>query len=155
MIKAGYWKQLDFVDPYWTSYFFNYLEYDQLRPVVEALAQSGNTPDQIGAFLVQSNFQAVSSAFPLVAQTGTGRAYAEYIAPGPPGLRISNSSPNAVNLQWSPVAIRFAAEQRTDLASGFAWSLLPAAARSVGSDFSLMQAKTNESEFFRLQQPPP
>jgi hypothetical protein len=153
MVKAGHWKQLDFIDPYWTSYFFNYLDYYQLQSVVQQLTTNGSTLDQVGAFLVQSNFQVVAAMFTNLPQTDCGRGYAEFIRTNPPVLRITNTSAGAVTLGWSPVAINFFAEQRTNLTSGSNWSALTTPPRTAGNDFSAAVFKTNRAQFFRLHQP--
>jgi hypothetical protein len=152
MIKAGHWKQLDFVDPYWTSYFFNYLDYYQLQPTVQAMTNSGSTLDQVGAFLVQSNFQAVSSQFPVLSPTDCGRGYAEYIAIGLPVLRITNNVAGSVRLGWSPVAIRFLAEQKAHL-SDSNWTSVSIPPRAAGNDFVTTISKTNATGFYRLRKP--
>jgi hypothetical protein len=36
MVKVAYYEKFDFIDPYWTEYFFNYLDYDQMQAYVQS-----------------------------------------------------------------------------------------------------------------------
>ena len=83
MVKAAYWKHLDFIDPYWTSYFFNYLDYDEMQPIVQQWTSQHLSSDEIGFMLVSNNFQVVSSQFGHLPQTDCGLAYAEYYSNQP------------------------------------------------------------------------
>ena len=105
------------------------------------------------AFLAASNFTLVGSEFGHLPQTDCGRACAEFIAPGPPVLRIANSVSGGDTLGWTPVAINFQAEQRTNLLSGPTWAALATFPRAPGNDFSVSISRTNPAQFFRLHQP--
>jgi hypothetical protein len=68
-------------------------------------------------------------------------------------LRITNTSPSAVTLAWTPLAINSFAEQRTNLLTGATWSALTNPPRTPGNDFSVSVSKTTRAQFFRLHQP--
>jgi len=69
MVKVGYWKQFEFIDPFWTDYFFAYLDYDQMQPII-----SGMSDDAAAATFNQYENQAVYSALNDSQTTSTGNA---------------------------------------------------------------------------------
>jgi hypothetical protein len=151
MVKVGHYEHFDFIDPYWTEYFFSYLDYNQMQPYVQSLTNK-LSPDQIGVQLQNTNQALIFPALMAGQQTATAQGYSEYIQLGPPVLRITNNGPSSIGLGWSPVAIKFLAEQKTNL-SGSNWTSVPIQPRAAGSDFSASIPKTNATEFYRLHQP--
>ena len=154
MVKAGYYEQMDFIDPFWSEYYFSYLDYDQMQPYVQSLVGQGKTLDQIGVALQNTNQALVLPALAAGQQTAAAQGYSEYIEPGPPTLWITNNGAGSVSLAWSPVALQFLLEHKPRLASSNSnWTSIPKLPRAVGNDFSASIITTNSREFYRLRQP--
>jgi hypothetical protein len=154
MVKAGYYEQMDFIEPYWTEYYFRCLDYDQMQPVVQSLVSSHWTADQIGLFLQNTNQSLVLPALGIGQQTATAQGYSEYIVPGPPTLRITNNGAGSVGLGWSPLAVDFLLESKSyALSPRSSWTSISILPRTVGNDFSASIVATNAGEFYRLHQP--
>jgi hypothetical protein len=151
MVKVAHYEHFDFIDPYWTEYFFSYLDYNQMQPLVQSLTNT-MTSDQIGVVLQHTNQAMVFPALAAGQQTATAQGYSEYIQPGPPVLRITNNGATSVSLGWTPVAIKFLAEQKTNL-QGTNWTAISVPPRAAGNDFSVTLTTTNKIGFFRLHQP--
>ncbi|SPE55143.1 exported hypothetical protein [Verrucomicrobia bacterium] len=152
MVKVAHYEQFDFIDPYWTEYFFSYLDYTQMQTYVQSLINSNLSSDAIGLMLQNTNQSLVFPALLAGQQTATAQGYAEYIEPGPPLLRITNNGAGSVSLGWSPVAIKFLPQQNPN-SLGANWTTIPVPPRAAGSDFSVTLTTTNNQEFFRLHQP--
>jgi len=154
MVKAAYDERMDFIEPFWSQYYFSYLDYDQMQPYVQFLASQGDSQDQIGAALQNTNQALVLPALAAGQQTAAARGYSEYIEGGSPTLRITNQGAGLVSLGWSPVAVQFRLEHKTHLASSSSnWTSIPIPSRAVGNDFSASMTTTNAREFYRLHQP--
>lgn len=151
MIESGYYEQMDFVNPFWTVYYFTNLNYCQMQPVVEALTNL--TSDQIGVFLENVNQTNVYPALAANQETAIAQGYSEYISSSPPTLRLTNTSAGSAMLAWTPVAINFVAQRRYHLESTNWDSVTNVPTRTVGQDFTIPVTTTNSREFFRLIQP--
>ena len=146
MVKVGYWKQFEFIDPFWTSCYFAHLDYTNEQSSISNLSANA-----AATVLNADENAAVYAALSAGAVTNTGLAYQEYSQPGPPVLQLTRSSGNA-SLDWTPVAVKFLLEQNTNLPAA-AWSSLTVPPRVVGSDFMDLVATTNPAGFYRLHQP--
>jgi hypothetical protein len=154
MVKVGYYEQMDFIEPYWSEYYFSSLDYDQTQPYVQSLASLGETSDQIGVALQNTNQALVLPALAAGQQTSIAQGYAEYQQSGAPRLRISNNGDGTSTLGWSPVALNFNLEHKSHLESSSSnWTTLAFPARAVGADFSASVTNGNLREFYRLHQP--
>jgi len=154
MVKAGYYERMDFIEPYWTEYYFSYLDYDQMQPIVQSLVSSNYTADQIGLFLQNTNQSLVLPALAAAQQTAAAQGYAEYLQPGPPILWITNTGAGSVSLDWSPVAINFLLEHKSHLLSSSSnWTSVSFSPRAAGNNFNTSVSTTNDREFYRLHQP--
>jgi hypothetical protein len=154
MVKAGHYERMDFIEPYWSEYYFSYLDYDQMQPVVQSLVSSNWTSDRIGVFLQNTNQSLVLPALAAGQQTAAAQGYSEYIQSGPPTLSITNNGASSVSLGWSPVAVNFLLEHKSHLASSSSnWTSMPILPRAVGNDFSASIVTTNARDFYRLHQP--
>jgi hypothetical protein len=145
MVKAGYYERMDFIEPFWSEYYFSYLDYDQMQPYVQYLAsQQGETSDQIGVALQNTNQALVLPALAAGQQTAAAQGYSEYIQPGPPTLWITNNGAGSVSLGWSPVAVQFQLDHKSHLASSSSnWTSIPIPPRTLGNDFSASIISTN------------
>ena len=152
MIKAGYYERMDFIEPYWTEYYFSYLDYDQMQPVVRSLVSSNWTADQIGLFLQNTNQSLVLPALGIGQQTPTAQGYSEYLQSGRPVLRITSNGVSSVSLVWTPVAVNFMLEQQTKL-PGTNWTTIYIPPRATGIDFCDPLTTSNATSFFRLHLP--
>jgi hypothetical protein len=154
MVKAGYYERMDFIEPYWTEYYFSYLDYYQMQPVVQSLVSSNWTADQIGLFLQNTNQSLVLPALAASQQTAAAQGYSEYLQPGPPILWITNNGAGSVSLDWSPVASNFLLEHKPHLLSSSSnWTSVTFSPRAAGNDFSTSVSATNDRELYRLHQP--
>ena len=154
MVKVGYFEQMDFIEPFWSEYYFSYLDYDQMQPVVQSLVSSNLTSDQIGVALQTTNQALVLPALAAGQQTAAAQGYAEYIAPGPPTLWITNNGGGSVSVGWSPVGLTYSVQHKSHL-EGTNWFSLTNTIppRTLGNDFSVQIGATKDREFFRLYQP--
>jgi hypothetical protein len=154
MVKAAYYEHMDFIEPYWSEYYFSYLDYDQMQPYVQSLESSNLTSDQIGVALQNTNQALVMPALAADQQTDTAQGYAEYLQSGPPLLRITNNGDGTMNLGWSPVEVDFSLEHKFHLLSSSSnWTTLTFPPRAVGGDYSSVITNFTDREFFRLHQP--
>jgi len=119
-----------------------------MQGCVQSLTNT-KTSDQIGALLQNTNQALVFPALVAGQQTPTAHGYSEYIQPGPPVLRITNNGLSSIRLGWSPLAIKFLAEQNSNLL-GTNWTTISVPPRAAGSDFSVTPTTTNKQGFFRL-----
>ena len=117
-----------------------------MQPYVQ-LPSTTNTSDQIGVALQKTNQNLVFPSLLAGQQTDVGRGFAEYIQPGPPVLRITHNGTGLITLDWSPVAIRFLAEQEAKV-SGSNWTPISIPPRTAGNDFTVAIPKTNNTGFF-------
>ena len=152
LVKTEYYERMDFLTPFWSEYYFSYLDYDQMQPYVQSLVNSNWTSDRIGVALQNTNQAMVLPALAACQQTAAAQGYAEYIEPSPPTLRITNNGAGSVSLGWSPVALKFIVEQNFNLL-GTSWVTISVPPRMVGNDFSTAPTTTNQQQFFRLYQP--
>jgi len=68
LVNLAHWKGLDFISPFWTRYFYAYLDYNTV---------SGMTPDQTIAAAINAEASAVASG----TYSSTGSSYSGLIAP--------------------------------------------------------------------------
>jgi hypothetical protein len=154
MVKAAYYERMDFIEPYWSEYYFSSLDYNQTQPYVQSLVNANLTSDQIGVALQNTNQALVLPALAANQQTAVAQGYAEYLQSGPPSLQIVNNTDGSINLDWSPVALNFKLEHKFHLESSISnWTALPIPQRAPGADYSTNIAGAKDREFFRLHQP--
>lgn len=146
MVKVGHWKQFEFIDPFWTDFYFSYLDFTNEQPKITGL------PNEGGAVLVADEDTAVYTALAAGDATNTGLAYAEYILTNNPALRITSSGRGALNLAWTPVAEHYVLQSATNLTSA-TWNSVSVPARSVGADYSTTIEETNGTGFLQLYLP--
>jgi hypothetical protein len=147
MVKVGYYKQFEFIDPFWTDYYFACLDYTNEQPEL-----SGLSANAAAAVLNANENTAAYAALSAGAVTNTGLAYQEYIRTNPPILKWTRTNGNSLNLIWTPVAVNYLLEQTNNM-SATNWASLTISARSVGADYSATIKMTNRAEFFRLHLP--
>lgn len=70
MLKIAHYKQFDFVSPFWSTFFFSYLTYDEAKDLSTADRKSKN------------NLQAAENVYKAV-YSDTGTAYSDMIQHGP------------------------------------------------------------------------
>ena len=75
MAEVGYWKQFEFINPFWSLYFFAYLDYAQMQPLI-----AGQMPDQAAAILEQQENKAAFAAIEQGQTTSTGVLYSQIVA---------------------------------------------------------------------------
>jgi hypothetical protein len=153
MVKVGHWKHLDYIAPYYSDCFFDYLDYEQMLSQVDQWQAHGLSEDQIGSKLEALQFQAVLPALAAQQETDCGRGYAEYIQGGLPSLRIMKTNAGLVHIGWSPVAVKFLLEEKSALRTAGSWSAMPIPQRGAGEDYSVFVATTNARGFYRLHGP--
>jgi len=146
MVKVGHWKQFDFIDPFWTDFYFSYLDFASEQTNLTGL------PNEGGAVLVADENTAVYAAFAAGDMTNTGQAYAEYILTNNPALRVNPSGSGPLNLAWTPVADHYLLRSTTNITSAD-WNSVNIPARGVSADYSAPIEETNAAGFFQLYLP--
>jgi hypothetical protein len=147
MVKAGYCKQYEFIDPFWSGFYFSYLDFTNEQPRIAGL--STNAASDV---LISDETTAYYAALAAGVLTNTGMAYQEYIQTNPPRLRLTPISAGSVNLAWTPVAVNYLLEQSTNI-SATNWTSLTVPPRGVGADYSAAIGATNKKAFLRLHLP--
>jgi hypothetical protein len=140
--KVGQYKQFEFIDPFWTDYYFAYLDDTNEQPKL-----AGLSADAAATVLNLAENAAVYAALAIGAVTNTGLAYQEYFQTNPPSLNLTPSKSNSLNLDWTPVADHYLLEQSSNLLST-SWTSIAFPARSVGANYSASASTTNKMEFF-------
>jgi hypothetical protein len=146
MVKVGYYGQFDFIDPFWTGYYFGYLDFTNEAPKIAGLSTNAAS-----SVLVSDETTGYYAALGAGDVTNTGLAYQEYILTNAPTLNFTARS-NSLNLTWTPVAVNYLLEQSTNL-SATNWTSLTIPARNVGADYSAAINTTNKKAFLRLHLP--
>jgi hypothetical protein len=146
MVKVGHWKQFEFIDPFWTDFYFSYLDFTNEQSKITGLPDEGTT------VLVADEDLAVYAALAAGNVTNTGVAYAEYIRTNNPSLRISPTNGNWLNLAWTPVAEHYLLRSASQITTN-QWAPLSFPVRDVGTDYSTTVQETNSEEFFQLYLP--
>lgn len=82
MAKVGFWKQFEFVDPFWTLYDFSYLDYNQTQPLIQ-----GKSAADAATFLALQENHAAFAAIQSGVTTNTGVLYSQ----------IANADPSALH----------------------------------------------------------
>lgn len=147
MVKVGYYKQFEFIDPFWTDYYFAYLDYTN-----EQTAISGLSPNTAAGVLNSNENAAVYMALGVGAVTNTGLAFQEYSQANPPLLRLTQPNQGILDLTWTPVADHYVVEQSYNLRAPI-WTSLTVPSRTLGADYSATVETTNNVEYFRLRLP--
>jgi len=147
MVKAGHYKQFEFIDPFWTDYYFACLDYTNEQPKL-----SGLSADAAASVLNADENSAVYAALSAGSVTNTGLAYQEYLRTNPPLLNLTRTNGNSLNLTWTPVAVHYLLEQTNKLTNG-TWTAVTIPGRSVGADYSATFTMSNKVDFFQLQMP--
>jgi hypothetical protein len=146
MVKVGYYKQVEFIDPFWTDCYFAYLDYTNEQPAISDL-----TANAAAEVLNANENTAVYAALSAGVVTNTGQAYQEYIQPDQPTLNLTQAN-RMLSLSWTPVAVHYLLEQTNNLLVTN-WSAFSFPARGVGEDYTASIATTNSREFLRLHLP--
>jgi hypothetical protein len=147
MVKLGHYKQYEFIDPFWTTFFFAQLDYTN----EQAYLTNANA-DANAVVLNTHENTAVNAALNAGTVTVTGLAYAEYIVTNPPVLNLAPANAGCVNFTWTPVASEYLLEQAGSL-SVPAWMSQTIPPRVVGDDYSASFQTTNQAAYFRLHLP--
>jgi hypothetical protein len=148
MVKLAHYKQYEFVDPFFTDYFFAYLDYTNMQPLL-----AGLSADAAASLLNSKEYQVAYAAINAGTLTNTGVAYKEYMSTSPPTLNLFPASGSALAFSWTPVAGKYLLEATSNLAAPASWPAQPIPARTVGGDYSASFAMTNRAMFFRLRLP--
>jgi hypothetical protein len=146
MVKVGHYKQFEFIDPFWTGFYFAYLDFATEQPKITGL------PNEGASVLVSDENTAEYAALGAGVLTNTGMAYEEYIRTNVPSLNLTRSNSSFFNLNWTPVAVHYLLEQSTNLSSTN-WTSLTIPARNVGADYSASVATSNKVGLLRLHLP--
>jgi hypothetical protein len=147
MVKVGQWKQFEFIDPFWTDFYFAYLDYTNEQSEISGLSEAAASP-----ILNSDENTAVYSALAAGNSTNTGLAYQEYSQTNPPALNFTLTGGNSLNLTWTPVAVNYLLEQTNNLLAAN-WTSLAIPARPVGAGYSTTIKTTNKLGFIRLRLP--
>jgi hypothetical protein len=147
MVKVGHWKQFEFIDPFWTDYYFAYLDYTNEQTKISGLSEAAASP-----ILNADENTAVYAALAAGTATNTGLAYQEYSRTKPPALNLKLTNGNSLNIIWTPVAVHYLLEQINNLLATN-WTSLAIPARPVGADYAATIKATNKVEFIRLHLP--
>jgi hypothetical protein len=147
MVKLAHYQQYEFIDPFFTEYFFAYLDYTNEQPRISGLAA-----DAAGTKLNSDEDAALSTALAAGESTGTALAYQEYMSTNPPSLDLIPSFPSYLTLSWTAVASEYQLEQSKNLTSR-SWSVPKPAARTIGADYTNSFWMTNKQAYYRLDLP--
>ncbi|MFB3827327.1 MAG: hypothetical protein ACE15B_11190 [Bryobacteraceae bacterium] len=91
MSKFAYWKRLLFVSPFWTRYFYGYLDYDRVRTLSpEALVSA--SLEAAAAGIVAGRFTPTAEAYRAQANSGGSRLVAISAA----SLALGNVAPDSL-----------------------------------------------------------
>jgi hypothetical protein len=148
MVKLAHYKHYEFVDPFFTDYFFAYLDYTNMQPLL-----TGLTANQAGTLLNNTEYQAAIAAVTAGTYTNTGLAYEEYMSTNPPTLNLISTNTGTLAFSWTPVASEYLLESTNTLEASANWipqTILP---RAVGQDYSASFKATNPTAFYRLHLP--
>jgi hypothetical protein len=146
MVKVGYWKQFDFIDPFWTDFYFSYLDFTNEQPKLTGLPNEGAT------VLVADEDANAYGALAAGNLTNTGKAYQEYILTSAPTLNLAGVATNSINIGWTPVADHYLLEEASDITAND-WTSLTIPARDLGAGYSATIKSTNTVGFLRLRLP--
>jgi hypothetical protein len=147
MAKVGHWKQFEFIDPFWTDYYFAYLDYTNEQSKISGLSEAAASP-----ILNADENAAAYAALAAGTATNTGLAYQEYSRTNPPTLNLKLTNGNSLNLTWTPVAVHYLLEQTNNLLASN-WTALTIPTRPVGADYAATIQATNQAGFIRLHLP--
>ena len=148
MVKLAHYKQYEFVDPFFTDYFFAYLDYTNMQPLL-----TGLSADAAGSFLNSKEYQAAYAAIAAGTLTNTGVAYEEYMSTSPPTLNLISTNSGNLAFSWTPVASEFRLESTNNLTTSANWIPKPIPLRAIGEDYSASFTMTNQAAFYRLHLP--
>ena len=147
MVKLAHYQQYEFIDPFFTEYFFAYLNYTNEQPRIAGLAGAA-----AGTKLNSDEDAALSLALAAGGVTSTGQAYEEYASTASPVLDPSPRNSGYLTFSWTAVASEYQLEQSTNLTLG-SWTVPHAAPRAVGADYTNSFGLTNKEAFYRLYLP--
>jgi hypothetical protein len=146
MVKVGCCKQFEFIDPFWTDFYFSYLDFTNEQAKIAGL------PNEGAAVLVPNENTAVYAALAAGNVTNTGLAYQEYIQTNLPTLRMTQTNAHTLSLTWTPVAVHYLLEEANNLVNSN-WVSLVIPPRSAGADYTTSIELTNRAGFLRLHLP--
>lgn len=147
MIKLAHYKQFEFVDPFFTEYFFASLDYTNEQPRI-----AGLSPDAAGTQLNEDELAASSAAVAAGNITNAGGAWMEYTPSTTPALSLFSATPASLGLTWTALASEFNLEQSTNLSLPN-WLPMSVPARAVGGDYTNFILISNRQAYFRLHNP--
>jgi hypothetical protein len=147
MIKLAHYKQYEFVDPFFTEYFFACLDYTNEQPRI-----AGLSADAAGTQLNADELAACTTAISAGNITNDGNAWVEYTSTNPPKLTLFSTNGSYLGLAWTALASEFNLEQSTNLSLS-RWSGQIVPPRPVGADYFDCFRPTNRQSYFQLQQP--
>lgn len=147
MIKLAHYKQFEFVDPFFTEYFFASLDYTNEQPRI-----AGLSADAAGSQLNADELAAAVAAIAAGNTTNDGNAWVEYTSTNRPDLKLFSTNRSYLSLTWTALASQFNLEESTNL-SATNWVAQSITTRTVGSDYSNSFRMTNRQSYFRLRQP--
>jgi hypothetical protein len=144
MIKLAHYKQFEFVDPFFTEYFFASLDYTNEQSRI-----AGLSADAAGTQLNADELAASTSAIAAGDITNAGNAWMEYTPATLPTLTVCSATPTSLGLTWTALASEFNLDESTHLSSPD-WLSLSVPARAVGGDFTNSILISNRQAYFRL-----
>jgi hypothetical protein len=147
MVKLGHYKKYEFIDPFWTSFFFAQLDYTNEQSYLTNASADANALS-----LSKHENSALSVALAVGSVTNTGLAYAEYILTNPPTLNLATTNYGVLNFVWTPVASKYLLESTKNLTT-HSWTAQTISPRPVGEDYAASVKTTNGDAFFRLHLP--
>jgi hypothetical protein len=148
MVKLAHYKQYEFIDPFFTDYFFAYLDYTNVQPLL-----TGLTANQAGTLLNNTEYGNSIAAVTAGTYTNTGLAYEEYMSTNPPTLNLIPTNAGNLAFSWTPVASEYLLESTNTLAASASWIPQAIPPRTVGEDYAAGFITTNRTAFFRLRLP--
>ncbi|MGC9941472.1 MAG: hypothetical protein ABSE48_06525 [Verrucomicrobiota bacterium] len=148
MVKLAHYKQYEFIDPFFTDYFFAYLDYTNMQPYLIGLS-----PDAAGSFLNSQEYSAAYAAISTGTLTNSGVAYEEYMSTNQPVLELFPTNGNNLAFSWTPLASAYVLESTNVLTGAGNWIAQTMPPRAVGADYSAIFKTTNGTAFYRLRLP--
>jgi hypothetical protein len=148
MVKLAHYKEYEFIDPFFTDYFFAYLDYTNMQPYLNGLSA-----DAAGSLLNSKEYNATYAALNAGTITNTGLAYEEYTDTNPPALNQMSTNSGNLAFTWTPVASKFILESTNNLTVRSNWISQTIPMRTVGADYLASFETTNRTAFYRLRLP--
>jgi hypothetical protein len=147
MIKLAHYKQFEFVDPFFTEYFFASLDYTNEQSHI-----AGLSADAAGTQLNADELAASIAAIAAGNITNAGSAWMEDTPAALPALTVCSATPTSLGLTWTALASEFDLEESTNLSLP-KWLSLSVPARAVGGNYTNFIPTSNRQAYFRLYKP--